>query len=104
MNDAIIKYVADMQEQINFFNKKENRDKFVEYIEGLRKEIERLNNIINSLEETLNKLIKEQLEEYHKREENWEERRNVSNTWLTSRDCYYSILKYLKELKGVDKP
>ena len=75
----------------------------IENITKLCEEIERLNNIINSLEETLNKLIKEQLEEYHKREENWEERRNVSNTWLTSRDCYYSILKYLKKLKGVDK-
>jgi hypothetical protein len=74
-----------------------------DYINAQQQEIERLNNIINSLEETLNKLIKEQLEQYHKREENWEERRNISNTWLTSRDCYYSILKYLQELKGVDK-
>lgn len=66
-------------------------------------EIERLNNIIYNLEDKLNKLIEEQLEQYNKRVENWEEKRNVSNTWLTSRDCYYSILKYLQKLKGVDK-
>ena len=72
-------------------------------IEENYKEIERLNNIIYNLEDKLNKLIEEQLEQYNKRVENWEEKRNVSNTWLTSRDCYYSILKYLQKLKGVDK-
>ena len=72
-------------------------------LEEAQKEIERLNNIIYNLEDKLNKLIEEQLEQYNKRVENWKERRNVSNTWLTSRDCYYSILKYLQKLKGVDK-
>ena len=85
-----------------------NRTKLIldyarEEIKEKDKEIERLNNIINELEQTLEKLIKEQLEQYNKREENWEERKGVSNTWLTSRDCYYSILKYLQKLKGVDK-
>ena len=72
-------------------------------LEEAQKEIERLNNIIYNLEDKLNKLIEEQLEQYNKRVENWKERRHVSNTWLTSRDCYYSILKYLQKLKGVDK-
>lgn len=81
----------------------EELHELTEWVCNKDKEIERLNNIIYNLEDKLNKLIEEQLEQYNKRVENWGERRNVSNTWLTSRDCYYSILKYLQELEGVDK-
>ena len=69
----------------------------------MKKEIERLNNIINELEKTLKELIKEQEEGYKKYPENWKERKSVCNTWLRSRDCYLCILNYLKELKGDDK-
>jgi hypothetical protein len=51
----------------------------------------------------LKRLIKEQEYCYNKYPENWEERTSVSNTWLTSRDCYWSALNYLKKLKGSDK-
>lgn len=66
-------------------------------------EIERLNNIINELEKSLKELIRYSLECYEKYEVNWEERKCVSNTWLTGRDNYLSILNYLQRLKGNDK-
>lgn len=71
--------------------------------EELNKEIERLNNIIEKIESMLKRLMEEQECCYKKYPENWEERTSVSNTWLTSRDCYWSMLNYLKKLKGVDK-
>ena len=67
------------------------------------KEIERLNNIIEKTESMLKRLMEEQEYCYKKYPENWEERKSVSNTWLTSRDCYWSALNYLKKLKGSDK-
>ncbi len=67
------------------------------------KEIERLNNIIEKTESMLKRLMEEQEYCYKKYPENWEERIGVSNTWLTSRDCYWSALNYLIKLKGNDK-
>lgn len=69
----------------------------------LLNEIERLNNIIEKTESMLKRLMEEQEYCYNKYPENWEERTGVSNTWLTSRDCYWSALNYLKKLKGSDK-
>lgn len=66
-------------------------------------EIERLNNIIEKTESMLKRLMEEQEYCYKKYPENWKERTGVSNTWLTSRDCYWSALNYLKKLKGSDK-
>ena len=77
-------------------------DMTLENIE-LKEEIERLNNIINELEKSLKELIRYSLECYEKYEVNWEERKCVSNTWLTGRDSYLSILNYLQRLKGNDK-
>ena len=71
-------------------------------LEMANKEIERLNNIINELEKTLKKLIKENEEGYEKYPANWEEKTGVSNTWLTCRDSYLCILNKLKELKEND--
>lgn len=72
-------------------------------LEEKNKEIERLNNIINELEKTLEQLIEENLEGYRQYPENWEERRSVSNTWLSHRDSYLCILDYLRKLKDSDK-
>lgn len=62
-------------------------------------EIERLNNIIEKTESMLKRLMEEQEYCYKKYPENWEERIGVSNTWLTSRDCYWSALNYLIKQK-----
>ena len=62
-------------------------------------QIDNLNNVIRELEETLQKLIKENEEGYKKYPANWEEKTSVSNTWLTCRDSYWSILNKLIELK-----
>ena len=71
--------------------------------EAKDREIERLNNIIEKTESMLKRLIEEQEYCYKKYPENWKERTGVSNTWLTSRDCYWSALNYLKKLKGSGK-
>ena len=76
---------------------------FTDEEQELVEEIERLNNIIEKTESMLKRLMEEQEYCYKKYPENWKERTSVSNTWLTSRDCYWSALKYLKKLKGIDK-
>lgn len=76
---------------------------FNELYDDATEEIERLNNIIEKTESMLKRLMEEQEYCYKKYPENWKERTGVSNTWLTSRDCYWSALNYLKKLKGVDK-
>ena len=76
---------------------------FNELYDDATEEIERLNNIIEKTESMLKRLMKEQEYCYKKYPENWKERTGVSNTWLTSRDCYWSALNYLKKLKGSGK-
>lgn len=76
---------------------------FDELYDDATEEIKRLNNIIEKTESMLKRLMEEQEYCYKKYPENWKERTGVSNTWLTSRDCYWSALNYLKKLKGVDK-
>lgn len=76
---------------------------FNELYDDATEEIERLNNIIEKTESMLKRLIEEQEYCYKKYPENWKERTGVSNTWLTSRDCYWSALNYLKKLKGSGK-
>ena len=76
---------------------------FNELYDDATEEIERLNNIIEKTESMLKRLIEEQEYCYKKYPENWKERTGVSNTWLTSRDCYWSVLNYLKKIKGSDK-
>lgn len=104
-----IKYRLEQEERDNEDLKRKNdvyATKFYsmqKQIDNKDKEIERLNNIINELEKSLKELIRYSLECYEKYEVNWEERKCVSNTWLTGRDNYLSILNYLQRLKGNDK-
>ena len=80
-----------------------NIEQMATMFDWYKEEVERLNNIIEKTESMLKKLMEEQENCYKKYPENWEERISVSNTWLTSRDCYWSALNYLKKLKGSDK-
>jgi len=64
------------------------------YQELLKKE-----NILEDVERKLDELIEYNLKFYKKYTENWEEKVSVSNTWLTSRDSYWSIKNYIQELK-----
>lgn len=82
---------------------KDDNNELRELLEYKNDRIERLNNIIEKTESMLKRLMEEQEYCYKKYPENWKERTGVSNTWLTSRDCYWSVLNYLKKLKGSDK-
>ena len=65
----------------------------LQYIDEQNNEIERLNNIINSFEEELEREINIK-EEYLKIEH---------NTYINIKSTLEKVLKRLKELKGVDK-
>ena len=82
---------------------KDDNNELRELLEYKNDRIERLNNIIEKTESMLKRLMEEQEYCYKKYPENWKERTGVSNTWLTSRDCYWSALNYLKKLKGSGK-
>ena len=104
MKEKIINYIETLEAkayQSDDYFKQRNEL----YISNQKKdeEIERLNNIIEKTESMLKRLMEEQEYCYKKYPENWKERTGVSNTWLTSRDCYWSVLNYLKKLKGSDK-
>lgn len=71
----------------------------IEDIEYLCELLEKKDNILKELEEKLDELIKYEEKCYIQYPENWEERKAVSNTWLTSRDSYYSVKSYLNKLK-----
>lgn len=64
--EELTKYLQDMQKQIDFFNKKENRDMFVEYIEDLRKEIKRLNRLFYLFIAKLEHISKWGVKKYYK--------------------------------------
>lgn len=100
-NQVIISSIEDYKNKIETLTKQKER--LIRRDKRHREEIERLNNIINELEKSLKELIRYSLECYEKYEVNWEERKCVSNTWLTGRDNYLSILNYLQRLKGNDK-
>ena len=106
--DKIENYITTLQEENNQLKKrnKEIYDGFISATQELTEyaeKNERLNNIIEKTESMLKRLMEEQEYCYKKYPENWEERIGVSNTWLTSRDCYWTALNYLIKLKGSDK-
>ena len=78
------------------------------FVEVARKEIERLNNIINELKKEnsrLRKKIKELKEENKQFKDNWDKLKEwLESNWEESQDIWFvKIINKMQELEGSDK-